>query len=101
MIQMAKTESEKKRLYRLRHPEIIREQNRKYRLRHPEKIKKQHERYCEKRIKKLYLENPELFEKKIENKIAKVGINISGDCNYISKLGLSKNLNLDYSNMHV
>ena len=31
---------------------------------------------------------------KIENKIGKVGINISGDCNYISKLGLSKNLNL-------
>ena len=28
---------------------------------------------------------------KIEKKIGKVGINISGDCNYISKLGLSKN----------
>ena len=37
---------------------------------------------------------------KIENKIAKVGINISGDCNYISKLGLSKNLNLVLRNNH-
>ena len=31
---------------------------------------------------------------KIEKKIAKVGINAFGDCNYISKLGLSKKLNL-------
>ena len=29
-----------------------------------------------------------LPKEKIEKKIAKVGINISGDCNYISKLGL-------------
>jgi len=37
---------------------------------------------------------------KIENKIGKVGINVSGDCNYISKLGLSKNLNLILKNNH-
>ena len=37
---------------------------------------------------------------KIENKIGKVGINISGDCNYISRLGLSKNLNLVLRNNH-
>ena len=37
---------------------------------------------------------------KIEKKIGKVGINISGDCNYISKLGLSKNLNLVLRNNH-
>ena len=37
---------------------------------------------------------------KIEKKIAKVGINVTGDCNYISKLGLSKNLNLVLKNNH-
>ena len=36
----------------------------------------------------------------IEREIAKVGINISGDCFYISKLGHLKNLNLVLKNNH-
>ena len=36
----------------------------------------------------------------IENKIGKVGINISGDCYYISKLGQLKTLNLVLKNNH-
>ena len=37
---------------------------------------------------------------KIEKKIGKVGINVSGDCYYISKISQTKNLNLVLKNNH-